>query len=214
MNVVPHGVHFFITRKRKNDTFAFENKFGSTPRPYNLSTFTTLSLMRIGLLSDTHSHLDEAVFKYFEECDEIWHAGDIGDIAVADTLEAFKPFRAVYGNIDNAEVRRAFPLDLHFECAGVQVYMTHIGGYPGRYKPRVREIIQDVRPKLFICGHSHILKIMPDKRHNLLHVNPGAAGNHGFHQVKTMVRFTLDAGDIKDMEVIETGRRGEITADI
>ena len=166
-------------------------------------------MKRIGLLSDTHSHLDEEVFKYFEECDEIWHAGDIGDISVADTLEAFKPFRAVYGNIDDAKVRRAFPLDLRFECEGVDVFMTHIGGYPGRYKPRVREILYTNPPKLYICGHSHILKIMPDKRlNNMLHINPGAAGNHGFHQVKTMVRFTLEEGRIKDLEVIETGRRG------
>ena len=166
-------------------------------------------MKRIGLLSDTHSHLDEEVFKYFEECDEIWHAGDIGDISVADTLEAFKPFRAVYGNIDDAKVRRAFPLNLRFECEGVDVFMTHIGGYPGRYKPRVREILYANPPKLYICGHSHILKVMPDRRlGNMLHINPGAAGNHGFHQVKTMVRFTLEEGRIKDLEVIETGRRG------
>lgn len=165
-------------------------------------------MRRIGLLSDTHSHLDEAVFRYFEECDEIWHAGDIGDIAVADTLEGFKPFRAVYGNIDSAIVRRTYPLDLHFDCEGVSVFITHIGGYPGRYKPRVRKILQETKPRLYICGHSHICKVMPDRRLDLLHINPGAAGNHGFHQVKTLVRFTLDAGNIKDLDVVEIGRRG------
>ena len=168
-------------------------------------------MKRIGLLSDTHSRLDESIFTHFAECDEIWHAGDIGDIAVADTLEGFRPFRAVYGNIDDAKVRRAFPLNLSFVCEGVSVFMTHIGGYPGRYTPRVRAILQDLRPKLYICGHSHILKIMPDRKlNNMLHINPGAAGNHGFHQVKTLVRFTLDKGDIRDLEVVETGRRGEI----
>lgn len=164
-------------------------------------------MKRIGLLSDTHSHLDEAVYKYFEEVDEIWHAGDIGAFSVVEELEAFKPLKAVYGNIDDAKMRRTFPLDLHFECEGVKVFMTHIGGYPGRYKPRVKAILEEVRPKIFICGHSHILKVMPDRKLDLLHINPGAAGNHGFHPIKTMVRFTLDKGDIRDMEVIEIGHR-------
>ncbi|MEN0005247.1 MAG: metallophosphoesterase family protein [Bacteroidota bacterium] len=167
-------------------------------------------MRRIGLLSDTHSHLEESIFRYFEEVDEIWHAGDIGDPAVADTLEGFKPFRAVYGNIDGHELRAQFPEHLRFECEGVDVWMTHIGGYPGRYNKRVREEIRKHPPKLFICGHSHILKVMPDRSLGLLHINPGACGNHGFHKIKTMVRFTLEEAVIKDLEVIELGKRGAL----
>lgn len=162
-------------------------------------------MKRIGLLSDTHSFLDQRVFQYFEECDEIWHAGDIGDISVADELAAFRPFKAVYGNIDDHMVRQTYPENLRFECEGVDVWITHIGGYPGRYDRRVRDAIREKSPKLFICGHSHILKVMPDKKLDLLHINPGAAGNHGFHKVKTLIRFTLEAGTIKDLEVIELG---------
>lgn len=165
-------------------------------------------MKRIGLLSDTHSHLDESIFGYFKECDEIWHAGDIGDSAVVDRLEAFRPLRAVYGNIDDAAMRRRFPEDLRFECEGVDVLLTHIGGYPGRYSKRIREAIRNNPPRLFICGHSHILKVMPDKKYGLLHINPGAAGVQGFHQVRTIVRFTLDGGNIQDLQVIELGGRG------
>ncbi len=164
-------------------------------------------MKRIGLLSDTHSYLDESIFQYFEECDEIWHAGDIGSMEVADRLEAFRPLRAVYGNIDDMPMRRRFPEDLRFTCEGVDVFMTHIGGYPGRYNKRVRAIIQQNPPTLFICGHSHILKAMPDKKYGLLHINPGAAGQQGFHKVKTIVRFTLEAGNIKDLQVVELGVR-------
>jgi len=164
-------------------------------------------MKRIGLISDTHSYLDGSIFQYFEECDEIWHAGDIGDAAVADRLEAFRPLRAVYGNIDDMLMQRRFPEDLRFVCEGVDVFITHIGGYPGRYSKRVREIIRQNPPRLFICGHSHILKVMPDKKYGLLHINPGAAGQEGFHKVKTIVRFTLDAGNIKDLQVIELGGR-------
>ena len=164
--------------------------------------------MRIGLLSDTHSYLDPKVFQYFEECDEVWHAGDIGDSNVVDQLEDFRPLRAVYGNIDDKDMRLRFPEDARFECEGVDVWMTHIGGYPGRYNVRVREEIRKNPPKLFICGHSHILKVMPDKKLGLLHINPGACGNHGFHKVRTIVRFTIEAGTIKDLEVIELGYRG------
>ncbi len=167
-------------------------------------------MKRIGLISDTHSHLEESVFKYFEPCDEIWHAGDIGDASVADQLQAFRPLRAVYGNIDDGALRRRFPEDLRFSVEGVEVFMTHIGGYPGRYKRRVRAILQAAPPDLYICGHSHILKVMPDKKLGFLHVNPGAAGNHGFHKVKTIVRFTVDQGKIKDFEVIELGLRGAL----
>lgn len=160
-------------------------------------------MKRIGLLSDTHSYLDKRVFQYFEECDEIWHAGDIGDISVADELATFRPFKAVYGNIDDHKVRLTYPLHLRFDCEGVDVWITHIGGYPGRYDKRIREEIQANPPKLFICGHSHILKVIPDRKLNLLHINPGAAGNHGFHKVKTLIRFSLEKGIIKDLEVIE-----------
>lgn len=167
--------------------------------------------MRIGLLSDTHGYLDPGVFRYFDSCDEIWHAGDIGTVELADTLSNFKPLRAVYGNIDGATLRRMFPLDLRFNCEGVDVWMTHIGGYPGRYNPRVRALLEsgDV-PNLFICGHSHILKVMPDKHYGLLHMNPGAAGIHGFHHVKTLIRFSIDEGKIHSPEAIELGLRASL----
>lgn len=165
-------------------------------------------MKKIGLLSDTHGHLDERILDHFTECDEIWHAGDIGNLEVAEKLSAVKPFRAVYGNIDGAEIRARFPLNVQFELEGVSVFMTHIGGYPGKYTKRVRELLQDIRPKLYICGHSHILKVLPDQKFDLLHINPGACGNEGFHKIKTIVRFTLDQGTIKDLEAIELGKRG------
>ena len=165
-------------------------------------------MKKIGLLSDTHSFLDDKVFEYFKEVDEIWHAGDIGSMEVVEQLEAFKPLKAVYGNIDGGVLRQSFPLDLRFDCEGMDVFMTHIGGYPGRYNKRVREILEVNPPDLFICGHSHILKVMPDKTHKLLHINPGACGNHGFHKVKTIIRFSMDKGRITGMEVIELGKRG------
>lgn len=165
-------------------------------------------MKRIGLISDTHGHLDEALFDYLEECDEIWHAGDIGTAEVADRLEGFRPLRAVYGNIDDPALRRRFPEDLRFTLEGVEVFMTHIGGYPGRYTGRVRRILQQKPPRLYICGHSHILKVMPDKKLGLLHINPGACGVQGFHKMKTIVRFTLEDGDIRDLQVVELGKRG------
>jgi len=164
-------------------------------------------MKRIGLLSDTHAFLDEHIWAYFETCDEIWHAGDIGSVAVADQLEAFKPLRAVYGNIDGRELRARFPEDLRFECEGVDTLITHIGGYPGKYAPRIRPVLQSAPPKLFICGHSHILKVIPDKTLGLLHINPGACGKEGFHKVKTIVRFSVGAGRIYDLEVVELGRK-------
>ena len=168
------------------------------------------NMKRIGLLSDTHSYLDEKVFDYFGECDEIWHAGDFGSTEVVDKLRAFKPLRGVYGNIDGAKIRAEMPLDLRFKCEGVPVFMTHIGGYPGRYDPRVRPLLQSDPPLdgLFISGHSHILKVMPDKTLGFLHINPGACGNEGWHKVKTLVRFTLDAGKISHLQIIELGNRG------
>ncbi|MGN7819494.1 metallophosphoesterase family protein [Chitinophaga sp. 22536] len=154
-------------------------------------------------MSDTHSYLHPQVFKYFEEVDEIWHAGDIGNVALADQLEAFKPFRAVYGNIDGADIRIRYPETLRFTVEGVEVLMTHIGGYPGKYAPGVREALKKDPPKLFICGHSHILKVMPDPALQLLHMNPGACGQQGWHKVKTLLRFRLDQGRIEQLEVIE-----------
>lgn len=168
-------------------------------------------MKRIGLLSDTHGYLDKGIKKHFAECDEVWHAGDIGTEAVSDALSGWKAYRAVYGNIDGHKLRAMHPENQIFELEGVKVLITHIGGYPGKYVPRVRELIQTEKPKLYICGHSHILKVMFDKKHQVLHMNPGAAGIHGFHQVKTMLRFTLDAGNIKDLEVIELGKRTENT---
>ena len=163
-------------------------------------------MKKIGLLSDTHSFVDPAIFKHFKECDEIWHAGDIGSLDVMQQLEDFKPVRGVHGNIDDHKIRLGDPENLIFECEGVKVLITHIAGYPGKYNPRVRELIEEHKPKLFICGHSHILKVMPDKRYGLLHMNPGAIGNHGFHQVKTMLRFTIDGTEIKELDVIEIKR--------
>jgi len=167
-------------------------------------------MKKIGLLSDTHGFLDKKIFKYFEEVDEIWHAGDIGTMEVVEALESFKPFRAVYGNIDGGKIRTEFPLNNKFQCEELKIWMTHIGGYPGRYSKRIREEMPLDTPDIFITGHSHILKIMPDKKHDLLHINPGACGNTGFHKVKTIVRFVIDGKDIRDMEVIELGQRGSI----
>jgi hypothetical protein len=167
-------------------------------------------MKRIGLLSDTHSYLDTAVFNYFEACDEIWHAGDIGSMEVMDQLEAFKTTRAVYGNIDGGVLRQQYPEDQRFDCEGLDVYMTHIGGYPGRYNKRVRAVFEADPPGLFVCGHSHILKVMPDKKFNFLHINPGAAGHHGFHKIRTMVRFSVNRGVVSDLEVIELGNRGRL----
>lgn len=159
------------------------------------------------LLSDTHGYLDEQILKHVEQADEVWHAGDIGDLQVTDQIQALKPLRAVYGNIDGNRARAEFPLDNRFELEGVSVWITHIGGYPGRYDRRVREAIKEHPPRIFISGHSHILKVMPDKKLNLLHMNPGAIGKHGFHKVRTMLRFELDQGAIQNLEVIEYPRK-------
>ena len=164
-------------------------------------------MTRILLLSDTHSHLDEKILKYVNQADEVWHAGDIGDLQVTDTLKKLKPLRAVWGNIDDHQARGEFPENNRFMCEGVDVWITHIGGYPGRYDRRIREAIRKSPPKLFICGHSHILKVMYDKSLNLLHMNPGAAGKHGFHKVRTMLRFAIEGDQIKDLEVIELETR-------
>jgi len=163
-------------------------------------------MKNILLLSDTHSHLDEAMLKYINQADEVWHAGDIGDIKVTDEIKKLKPLRAVYGNIDNALIRSEFPLHNRFWCEEVDVWITHIGGYPGRYTPSVKESLNNNPPKLFITGHSHILKVINDKKLGLLHMNPGAAGIHGFHQVRTMLRFEIHKDKIQKLEVIEIER--------
>lgn len=160
-------------------------------------------MKRIGLISDTHSYLDEVVFTHFKDCDEIWHAGDFGTLEVVERLQEFKPFRGVFGNIDDKSIRSICPEHLRFECEGVDVWMTHIGGYPGRYSSLVKSEIQSNPPKLFICGHSHILKVQFDKKLQLLHLNPGAAGKHGWHQVRTLMRFELNGGKIENLEIIE-----------
>ena len=168
-------------------------------------------MKRIGLLSDTHSFLDPALLRHFEACDEVWHAGDIGNVAVANALEDFKPFRAVYGNIDGQPIRIRYPENQIFEVEGLKVLMTHIGGYPGRYTARVKTLIERHQPGLYICGHSHILKVIPDKKYGLLHINPGACGKEGFHRIRTAVRFVIENGRVGELEVIELGKRGALT---
>ena len=165
-------------------------------------------MTKILLLSDTHSYIDDTIMKYVRQADEVWHAGDIGDLAVTDTIKREKPLRAVYGNIDDAKARLEFPLNNRVMCEGVDVWITHIGGYPGKYNQAIRTEIQQNPPKIFICGHSHILKVMPDPKLGLIHMNPGAAGVHGFHQVRTMLRFEIDGDKIQNLEVIEIGKRG------
>ena len=164
-------------------------------------------MLRIGLISDTHGFLDPAVFNHFSACDEIWHAGDFGPADVATQLAAFKPLRGVYGNIDGPDIRGTYGEKLRWKAEGVEVYMTHIGGYPPRYNPAVKKELTAAPPQLFICGHSHILKIMYDDQLQCLHMNPGAAGNHGWHKIRTLVRFTIDGKNMKDCEVIELGKR-------
>jgi putative phosphoesterase len=164
-------------------------------------------MQRIGLISDTHHFLDESVFRHFERCDEIWHAGDFGTSAIADRLKAFRPLRGVYGNIDGQDIRSVYPETLRWVCEGVKVMMTHIGGYPPKYNPAVKKELEADPPGLFICGHSHILKIIYDDRLQCLHMNPGAAGQQGWHKVRTLIRFTVDGANMKDCEVIELGKR-------
>ena len=164
-------------------------------------------MKKILLISDTHSHIDDTILKYVDWSDEVWHAGDIGDLKVTDTIKTRKLVRGVYGNIDDNSARMEFPLHNRFWCEGVDVLITHIGGYPGKYNPVVREIIKQTPPKLFICGHSHILKVQFDKSLQLLHMNPGACGVHGFHQVRTMLRFEIEGDKIQNLEVIEIGKK-------
>ena len=163
-------------------------------------------MKRIGILSDTHGHWDERLANFFAECDEIWHAGDIGNIETAESINSFKPLRAVYGNIDDHKVRAAYPKIHRFSCEEVDVLITHIGGYPNHYDSQILPIIKNQPPKLFICGHSHILKVIYDKKYDLLHINPGAAGKSGFHNLRTAIRLKIDGNGIKDLEILEIPR--------
>lgn len=164
-------------------------------------------MIRIGLLSDTHGYLHPGVFSFFKEVDEIWHAGDIGALETADQLRKFKPLVGVYGNIDGHMLRQIFPEYVQKEVHGLRILMMHIGGYPGRYSPLASRLIRESRPGMFISGHSHILKVVPDPKNNLLHINPGAAGYQGIHQKITMVRFSISEGKPQKMEVYEADRK-------
>ena len=171
-------------------------------------------MTKIGLISDTHNYLDEAVFEHFSACDEVWHAGDFGSIEIVDSLKSKWPgpngparLRGVYGNIDGQDIRSIYPEQLVFVCEGVKIMMRHIGGYPPRYNTETKKEILIQQPKIFISGHSHILKIMYDDKLNCLHMNPGAAGKQGWHKMRTLIRFVIDGTEIKDCEVIELGSR-------
>ena len=159
--------------------------------------------MRIGILSDTHGYLDAKIEHFFKDCDEIWHCGDIGRVSVVEQLKKHSVVRAVYGNIDGGEVRQLFSEMLLFSCCGVKVLMTHIGGYPGHYESKIKSVLEQEQPQLFVCGHSHILKVMHDRKLDCLHINPGAAGKFGFHKVRTAVRLVVEEGNIKDLEILE-----------
>lgn len=163
--------------------------------------------MKVGLLSDTHGFLDENILKYFEGCDEIWHAGDIGSIDIADQLSDYKSFRAVHGNIDEPSLQYRYPEELIFDIGGLRVFMIHIGGYPPKYNKSLRTKLDEINPDLFICGHSHIVKIVNDPERKLLHINPGAAGKQGFHYLRSIVRFSISVGKIENVQLIELGKR-------
>ena len=163
-------------------------------------------MKKISLLSDTHSVLDERFIPHLKDSDEIWHAGDIGSLVIYDKLNEISKVKAVYGNIDNHQIRTTLASEVFFKCEGVKIYMTHIGGYPGKYSKTVKEKIEKTKPDIFICGHSHILKVMNDKINNLLFINPGAAGNHGIHQVKTIIQFIINEKKISDLKIIELKR--------
>lgn len=164
--------------------------------------------MRIGILSDTHGFLDDAIFKYFAECDELWHAGDFGTVEVLHRLQEFRPLRGVYGNVDGAEIRIEAPLDQAWDCEGLAIYMTHIGGHPRRYDPRAKKELIRRKPSLFVCGHSHVLRVERDPSLGLLYMNPGACGHNGWHKVRTVLRLTIEAGKVTAAEAIELGPRG------
>jgi putative phosphoesterase len=163
-------------------------------------------MLHIGILSDTHGYLHPRVIEFFTRVDEIWHAGDMGDISVARQLMKLKPLRAVYGNIDGGDVRTEFPEVMIFQVEQVKVLMTHIGGYPGHYDPRARQMLEQEKPKLFVCGHSHILKVMYDQKYELLHINPGAAGKYGMHKSITAIRFVIEGENMRDLEVLDISK--------
>lgn len=165
-------------------------------------------MKKIGLLSDTHNYLDDQVFRYYDACDEIWHAGDFGTVEIAEKLAAFRPLKGVYGNIDGYDVRSIYPEKLRFACEDVQVFITHIGGYPGRYAPGIKKELTGHPAGLFICGHSHIPRVQYDQSLQCLHMNPGAAGRQGWHKVRTLLRFSVNGAEIRDCELIELGKRG------
>lgn len=168
-------------------------------------------MKRIALISDNHSYYGEEVTDHLADADEIWHAGDIGELSSVEKYRKKKVFRAVYGNIDDQSVKELFPRNLIFECEGLKVFMTHIGGYPGKYNARVLDIIRKEKPGLYICGHSHICKVMPDKENHLIHMNPGAYGHHGFHKIRTILKFEIEAGKIQNLRAVELGIRGVIS---
>lgn len=171
-------------------------------------------MKRIGLISDTHGYLDSRVKDYFKEVDEIWHAGDIGSLEIIETLESWKPCRMVFGNIDDAQIRQRCPEDNIFEIERLKIWMTHIAGIPPKYNPRIKKMLAEIQPNIIVCGHSHILRVISDPvRKGLIYLNPGAAGNQGFHKIKTLLRFSIDNGSIKDMQAIELGKRGALDTD-
>ena len=163
--------------------------------------------MKILLLSDSHSYIDDRILEYAKNADEIWHCGDFGNLEVIEKLEKIKPLRGVYGNIDGTEIRKIFPEVLRFKCEDIEVLMIHIGGYPNKYTPLAKKEISEKAPKLFISGHSHILKAMYDQKNSLLHLNPGAMGKVGWHQMRTMMRFEINGDQIENLEVIELGKK-------
>lgn len=165
-------------------------------------------MKKIVLISDNHSYIEDGLIEHLKECDEIWHAGDIGDLKSIEWMKEYAPVRAVYGNIDDHETRRIYPENEIFEIEGIKVFMTHIGGYPGRYRKRIIKIIQEEQPNLYICGHSHVLKVVPDRENDLLHMNPGAYGHHGFHRFRTFLKFSITDGKIHDLNAVELGLRG------
>ena len=171
-------------------------------------------MKKILLLSDTHGYLDQKIIEYINNSDEVWHAGDIGSADVTDEISKLKPLRGVYGNIDGQELRSQFPVNQIFSCQEVKVVMTHIGGYPGNYNPRVKKLILEEKPQLYICGHSHILRVIQDRNNNLLHMNPGACGTKGFHKFRTLLRFELNQGKIENLEAVELGQRGSLAQTI
>lgn len=167
-------------------------------------------MTKIALISDNHSYYGEELNEHLQDVDEIWHAGDIGDLTSIEKYRKMATFRGVYGNIDDQSVKDIFGLNEIFVCEGIKVFMTHIGGYPGKYTARVHQIIRNEKPNLYICGHSHICKVVPDKTNHLLHMNPGAYGHHGFHKVRTILKFDIHQGKIENLRAVELGLRGII----